>query len=221
MCAPVGKRASSSISMFPYTSIYYLEAAKAVRLPPAPSIIALQVPQGNPLVAQELNKMLPSGASQDEQDLDQPVQHEQLDGKEQTEQEKQISIKISPLARPYISFGPDIRQHPCAMYTTTPKMYVPLFTSLMYVCSLFCYCSKLPAFSTKEHPNINKRYFLGANGLLCTFLEVHRDNTIVFPPPRPCGIQGPYLWVRMMPGGFLSLLLPVRVHLKMMYTVGP
>lgn len=76
---------------------------------------------------QELNKLLPEADAQADPDLDQPPQYEELDEQDGGEQEKQYSIKISPLARPYISFGPDIRQHPCAMSTRTQQMCVPAF----------------------------------------------------------------------------------------------
>lgn len=71
---------------------------------------------GRPL--QELDKPLPKSETRDGTDMDKPPELEVRDHQESS-QDKQFSIKISPLARPYISFGPDIRQHPCAMNAGT------------------------------------------------------------------------------------------------------
>jgi hypothetical protein len=74
-----------------------------------------------PFSLQELNKLLPMRDSQDAADLDRPVQYQKVE-EQLSEDEKQLCIKIAPLARPYISFGPDIRQHPCAMTAKTQQM---------------------------------------------------------------------------------------------------
>lgn len=74
---------------------------------------------------QELDKLLPKQDSQDEADLDRPAQPQVVQAEGESEQQRKCSIKFAPLARPYISFGPDIRQHPCAMSTKKPGMYGP------------------------------------------------------------------------------------------------
>jgi hypothetical protein len=74
---------------------------------------------------QELNKLLPMGDSQDVSDLDRPAQNQEVE-EQVPEDENQPSIKISPLARPYITFGPDIRQHPCTMTAKTQQMCVTI-----------------------------------------------------------------------------------------------
>lgn len=94
------------------------------------------------LMLQELNKLLPMADSPEESELDKPAQYQEVDDLESAEDGKQFHIKISPLARPYISFGPDIRQHPCATSARAQKMYE---TSFPCLCNMrpgisACYC---------------------------------------------------------------------------------